>query len=166
MKINKQRISPYFAIWFMVAWIVIQIIVSRTTTLTYWKMGGFGMFSTLDYRVITVEMVKDGQILPTIIPLEFEYYFQKVLNFPNPYMINMACNKLYKRDWTIQASQFEGDLEPTFTIKAADKGVRHEFVNYWKPDEIRVKVSEMKFDYDTLEIKSTVLAEGKKEFKK
>ena len=84
--IHWRRLVGYFPILLLVLVALNQIRMARTTDLTAWKGGGFGMFSTLDRpraRQVRVHIVGGGRDIPFAIPADLHNLEESARNLPN-----------------------------------------------------------------------------------
>jgi len=82
---RRRRLAVYLPVLVLALVALNQIRMARTTDLTPWKGGGFGMFSTLDRpraRQVRVHVVGGGRDIPLAVPAELHELEESAKNLP------------------------------------------------------------------------------------
>ena len=85
-RMRWRRLAGYLPILLLALVALNQIRITRTTDLTPWKGGGFGMFSTLDRpraRQVRVHLVGGGRDIPFAIPADLNVLEESAKNLPS-----------------------------------------------------------------------------------
>ena len=80
-----RRLVGYLPVLILVLVALNQIRIARTTDMTAWKGGGFGMFSTIDRpraRQVRCNLVGSNNYIPLAIPAEFRDLEESVKTNP------------------------------------------------------------------------------------
>ena len=81
-----QRLAGYLPVVLLALVALNQIRIAKTTDLTAWKGGGFGMFSTLDRpraRQVRIHVVGGGRDVPLAVPAELNELEVSAKNLPS-----------------------------------------------------------------------------------
>lgn len=81
---------------------VIQIYLATTMSLSPWKGGGFGMFSTVDSpdaRFLRVYLIRNQEEIPVLIPDSMSSLSLKVRTFPNLDGLRNIAEKVSQGTW-------------------------------------------------------------------
>jgi hypothetical protein len=86
---------------------LIQIVVARTTRLTAWKGGGFGMFSTVDSpsaRFIRIELTTDHGAVRVSVPSELQRDAARLREAPNEAGLHAFAASVANGSWVADRS--------------------------------------------------------------
>ena len=125
--------SKWLAPALLVATAVVQIALARTTDLTAWKGGGFGMFSTLDHNAYRrLEVVAEGTERSEAleIPPSLETDAARAAAFPAEWMLRSlaegvtAREQRYRRSVSqVTITVWRTDFDRT-TLRASERPLR------------------------------------------
>jgi RNase H-fold protein (predicted Holliday junction resolvase) len=102
MSTDRLRVTPLIAPALLVAVALVQLHVSRTTWLTPWKGGGFGMFSTVDSpgaRFLRIVLETDTGYVRVGVPARLQRDAARLREAPNETALRALAEKLAAAIW-------------------------------------------------------------------
>jgi hypothetical protein len=100
--IRVARLSPLIAPILLCAVALVQLYVTRTTLLTPWKGGGFGMFSTVDspsVRFLRIALQTDRGAVYVEVPPRFQREAMRLREAPDERSLHALAEKLAAGKW-------------------------------------------------------------------
>jgi len=79
-----------------------QIYSATTGSLSPWKGGGFGMFSTVDSpdaRFLRIYLINDGEEIPVLVPDSLKTLARKAQTVPSPALLSDLAERLARGTW-------------------------------------------------------------------
>jgi len=112
-----RKYLPYFPIALCIVVCFVQIVFVAKFNISPWKMGGFGMFSRFQNRIVVVSAIKNESEIEKIIKVEYydqninidhynEKFIKKLVNFPTDYYLDEAYDILKNSKYTEETDRF------------------------------------------------------------
>lgn len=137
-----------------------HIVLSRTSDLSPWKGGGFGMFATVDAptrRFLAGHVTVDGRVLPIMLPSDDPAgdALTHALTLPSQRRLDEMTDTLARREWY---------LNPTTNAATPRRG-RTGTERRIYPRGLRLEVYRILFNRDTVEVERLLLAESTRDLR-
>jgi hypothetical protein len=144
----------------LVAVALSHVILARTSDLSPWKGGGFGMFATIDSptrRFLAGHVIVDGRVVPIMLPGDDPAgdALTRALTLPSQARLDALTDTLAKREWY---------LNPTTNAATPRRG-RSGTDRRIYPRGLRLEVHRILFNRDTLEVERLLLAESTRDLR-
>jgi hypothetical protein len=148
---------PYVAPALLVVIAVQQIILASTARLSPWTGGGFGMFSSVDYRrsrVVRPVLVVDHREIPVRIDGNdrFATALSKASLLPTQARLTALAGSLARQTWFLDSS--------TQVATLAGSGAPPSGTRTVQSPAVRLEVHRIRFYPDTLELKRSIIADA------